>query len=49
MSQELTSFAYDGQTVRVIDVAGEPWFVARDIATVLGARTSSDILSLIHI
>lgn len=43
MSQELTSFAYDGQTVRVIDVAGEPWFVARDIATVLGARTSSDI------
>ncbi|MGY4845467.1 BRO family protein [Kocuria sp. MNB10] len=43
MSQELTPFVYDGQTVRVIEVDGEPWFVARDVATVLGARTSSDI------
>lgn len=43
MSQELTPFVYDGQTVRVIEVDGEPWFVARDVATVLGARMSSDI------
>lgn len=38
-------FAYDGGAVRVIDRAGEPWFVAKDVATVLGYARPENAVS----
>ncbi|MBB4313007.1 BRO family protein [Roseospira marina] len=32
----LVPFDFEGATVRVLDIDGEPWFVAKDVATVLG-------------
>jgi prophage antirepressor-like protein len=32
----LVPFSFNGDSVRVVMVDGEPWFVARDVATVLG-------------
>lgn len=41
---ELTPFAFDGTDVRVItDQAGEPWFVAADVARILGYREARDL------
>jgi prophage antirepressor-like protein len=41
---ELTPFAFDGTNVRVItDEAGEPWFVAADVARILGYREARDL------
>lgn len=41
---ELTPFAFDGTDVRVItDEAGEPWFVAADVARILGYREARDL------
>lgn len=36
MSEGLQPFAFDGRAVRVVIVDGEPWFVAKDVAEVLG-------------
>lgn len=33
---ELAIFDYDGMAVRAISINGDPWFVARDVATILG-------------
>ena len=35
-------FLFDGQAVRVLEIAGEPWFFARDVATVLGYANPLD-------
>lgn len=41
----LTPFRFDSHAVRVIDVAGEPWFVAKDVALALNyARFDSNLL-----
>lgn len=41
-------FAYDGQQVRtVMDEVGEPWFVAADVALILGYRKASDMARVI--
>jgi len=41
---ELTPFAFDGTDVRVItDESGEPWFVAADVARILGYREARDL------
>lgn len=32
----VTPFSFDGADVRVVTVVGEPWFVARDVAVLLG-------------
>ena len=40
------SFAFDGAQVRVVTVDGEPWFVARDVATVLGYADQTNAIKL---
>ena len=36
-------FDFEGQTVRVEVIDGEPWFVAADVARILGYRMASDM------
>lgn len=38
---DLQVFNYEGASVRVIDRDGEPWFVGKDVAEVLGYRNGS--------
>ena len=42
---ELTVFAFDSAAVRVIQIDGEPWFVGKDVATVLGYVNAADAIS----
>lgn len=39
----LDIFTYSGQQVRTVVINGEPWFVAADVATILGYRMASDL------
>lgn len=39
----LQLFNYGGQEVRTVTVVGEPWFVAADVARILGYRMASDM------
>lgn len=39
---DLAIFRYEGADVRTIVIDGEPWFVAADVARVLGYRMASD-------
>ena len=41
---ELTVFAFDSAAVRVIQIDGEPWFVGKDVAEVLGYARPNDAL-----
>lgn len=41
---ELSVFAFDSQAVRVVMVDGEPWFVGKDVAEVLGYARPNDAL-----
>lgn len=43
MTQQLIPFAYGETPVRVVQMDGEPWFVAADIAKVLGYREAYDL------
>lgn len=36
-------FNYEGHTVRTVVIDGEPWFVAADVARILGYRMASDM------
>lgn len=38
----LEIFKYDGADVRTVTIDGEPWFVAADVARILGYRMASD-------
>lgn len=38
-------FQYDGAPVRVVEIDGEPWFVAADVARVLGYANGRDAVS----
>ncbi|MGO3089546.1 MAG: BRO family protein [Galactobacter sp.] len=40
---ELTPFTYLDKPVRVVDVEEEPWFVASDVAKILGYRSAPDM------
>lgn len=40
---DVMPFTYDGAQVRTVLVDGEPWFVATDVATILGYRMASDL------
>lgn len=40
---DLTEFTYDGSSVRTVDVDGDPWFVASDVANILEYRMASDM------
>lgn len=41
---DLSVFAFDSQAVRVVKVDGEPWFVGKDVAEVLGYARPNDAL-----
>ena len=44
MSTDLMPFAYDGAQVRVLtDEHGDPWFVASDVAKILGYRDAANL------
>lgn len=40
---DLASFDFDDAPLRVVLIAGEPWFVANDVAKVLGYRNAPDM------
>ena len=40
---EIKVFQFQSNSVRVVNVNGEPWFVAKDVADVLGYRMASDM------
>lgn len=42
MTAALSIFRFDGADVRTVVIDGEPWFVAADVARVLGYRMASD-------
>lgn len=44
---QIAKFDFNGQAVRTITVNGEPWFVAGDVAKVLGYRKASDMTRVI--
>ncbi|RII40935.1 hypothetical protein DWB68_15325 [Galactobacter valiniphilus] len=43
MNTALTPFTYADLPVRVLDVDGEPWFVASDVAKILGYASAKDM------
>ena len=45
MRADLIPFDYDGQQVRVFDVAGEPWFAAVDVCGILEVGNPTQALS----
>lgn len=40
---DLMHFDYSGYHIRTLDIDGEPWFIAADVAKVLGYRMGSDM------
>ncbi len=40
----VTPFNFDGAEVRVVTVDGEPWFVAKDVADLLGYADSDQAI-----
>lgn len=44
MSSELQVFSYNGAEIRITDIDGVPYFVGKDIATVLGYKNTRDAL-----
>jgi prophage antirepressor-like protein len=45
VSNHVTPFRFEQHDVRVVDVAGEPWFVASDVARVLGYARPNDAVN----
>lgn len=45
MNNPLSIFQYEGQQVRTIEQNGEPWFVAYDVATILGYSKPANAVS----
>lgn len=44
-TNQITQFDFRGATVRVLtDEQGEPWFVGKDAATILGYKDTFDAL-----
>jgi anti-repressor protein len=43
MGNEITRFQYEGTTIRTLTVDGEPWFVATDLAQILGYRDAHNL------
>ncbi|MCB5423974.1 hypothetical protein H0274_01775 [Altererythrobacter sp. CC-YST694] len=44
MNNELALFEFGGSTVRVVHLGDQPWWVATDLAAVLGYRNASDMI-----
>ena len=40
---ELIPFEYEGNSIRVVEIDGDPWFVAPDVAKVLNYRSAPDM------
>lgn len=47
-STAVERFDFNGSEIRVFILDGEPWFVARDVATVLGYRDSSNATRILR-
>lgn len=47
MSNDLTTFTFGGDTVRVIHIDDQPWWVAGDLAKVLGYRIAPHMLRML--
>lgn len=48
MLNALEAYEFDEHAVRVVLVQGDPWFVATDVATVLGYRNGPDMARNLH-
>lgn len=44
MSNDLTTFTFGGDSVRVVHIADQPWWAAADLARVLGYRDAHDMV-----
>lgn len=44
---DLTIFAYESSAVRTLDREGDPWFVATDIAKILGYKLATDMAKML--
>lgn len=47
MTAVLALLDFEGQAVRVLDKDGDPWFVATDVAKILGYRDAADLTRLL--
>ncbi len=45
MEKALQVFIYNGESIRTINIDGEPYFVGKDIATVLGYQRTADAVT----
>ena len=45
---ELQVFDYEGSRVRTVEIDGEPWFVGKDVATILGYSNPSKAV-MVHV
>ncbi len=45
MTTELTTYAFNSSTIRVVTIQGEPWFVAKDVCDLLGYGNSREAIS----
>lgn len=45
MTNELTSYSFEEKAVRVVMIAGEPWFVANDVCAVLAVGNARHALT----
>ena len=43
--EELRTWNFEDHEVRTVEIDGEPWFVGKDVATVLGYQNGSKALS----
>ena len=44
MSAQIIPFNYNSKSVRVVEINGNPWFVAVDVCAILGVRNASDAI-----
>lgn len=45
---ELIPFVFEASPVRALDRAGEPWFIASDVAAILGYRGAPNMVRNLH-
>lgn len=48
MSDALLSYQFDETPVRIVMIAGDPWFVANDVARALGYRLAADMCKMLE-
>lgn len=46
MSKDLSTYIYNDQNIRVVSVEGEPWFVGKDVANILGYAKSRNAIAV---